>query len=74
MTINIIDRPPRRRLSLFHLFRAVPGTFQPLLACYGLFRVVPFFTSNGATGFFDLQLYYESTLCRLYYKELQASL
>ena len=27
----------------------VYGTFQLLLPCYGLFRMVPFFTSNGVT-------------------------
>ena len=34
--------------SLFHLFRVVSGMFQPLQACYSLFRVVPS-TSNDAT-------------------------
>ena len=34
--------------SLFHLFGVVSGTFQPLLACYDLFRVFPFFTSKGS--------------------------
>ena len=48
-------------LSLLHLFEVVSGTFQPLLASYGLFCVVPFFTSNDATECFDLQIYYEST-------------
>ena len=32
--------------SLFKLSGVVSGTFQPLLACCGLFRVVPFFTSK----------------------------
>ena len=48
-------------LSLLHLFGVVSGKFQPVLASYGLFRVVPFFTSNDATECFDLQIYYEST-------------
>ena len=60
--------------SLFHLFGVVPGTLQPLLACCGLFCVVPFFTSNDATECFDSQIYYESTSCRFYYKGLQTSL
>ena len=59
--------------SLFHLFGDVSGTFS-LLACYGLFRVVPFFTSNGVTECFDLQIYYELISCRFYHKGLEASL
>ena len=47
--------------SLFHLFGVVSGTFRPLVASYGLFRDVPFFTSNDVTDCFDLQIYYEST-------------
>ena len=27
--------------SLFHLFGVVSGLFQPLIACYGLYWVVP---------------------------------
>ena len=60
--------------SLFHLFGVVSGTFQPVLACYGLFHVVLFFTSNDVTECFYLQIYYESISCRLYHKGLQASL
>ena len=56
--------------SLFHLFGVISGTFQALLACYDLFRVAPFFKSNGITECFDLQIYYESTSCRFYYKGL----
>ena len=40
-------------ISLFHLFGIVSATFQPLLAYYGLFRIVPFFTSNNVTECFD---------------------
>ena len=58
---------------LFQLFGIASGTLQPLLACYGLLRVVPFFTSD-VTECFDLHLYYKSTSCRFYYKGLQASL
>ena len=32
--------------------------FQPLLACYGLLRVVPFFTSNVVTECFGLEIYW----------------
>ena len=46
---------------LFHLFGVVSGTFQPLLASYGLFRVIPLFMRNDFTEFFDSQIYYEST-------------
>ena len=35
--------------SLFHLFKIISVTLKPLLACYSLFRVVPFFTSNDVT-------------------------
>ena len=44
--------------SLFHLFGIVSGTLQPLLASYGLFCVVPFFTTNDVTECFDLQIRY----------------
>ena len=52
----------------------VSGMFQPLLACYGLLRVVSFLTSNDFTECFDEQIYYESTSCRFYYKGLQVPL
>ena len=32
--------------SLLHFFGVIFGLFQPLLSCFGLFRVVPFFTSK----------------------------
>ena len=54
--------------SLFHLFGIVSGTFQAFLACYGLFRVFPFFASKDVTECFDQQIYYKSTSCRFYYK------
>ena len=60
--------------SLFHLLGVVSGTFQTLLACYGLFWAVPLFTSHKVTICFDLQIYYKSTLCRFYYKGVQALL
>ena len=38
--------------SLFHLlFGVVSGSFQPVLACYGLYRVFPPFTNDGITCF-----------------------
>ena len=42
--------------SLLYLFGVVSGLFQPLLASYGLLRVVLFFTSNDVTKCFDLQI------------------
>ena len=60
--------------SLFHLFGVVSGTFQLRLACYDLFRVVPFFTSNDVIECFDLEIYYESASYGFYYKGGQASL
>ena len=60
--------------SLFHLLGVVSGTFETLLAWYGLFRAVPLFTSHKVTECFDLQIYYKSTSCRFYYKGVQASL
>ena len=54
--------------SLFHLFEIISGTLQPLLACYGLFRVVSFFISNDVTECFSLQIYYKSTSYRFYYR------
>ena len=60
--------------SLFHLLWVVSGTFQTFLACYGLFRVIPLFTSHKVTECFDLQIYYKSTSCRFYYKGVQALL
>ena len=44
MSINIYQGG----FSLFHLpFGVVSSTFQPVVACYGLLRVVPLFTSDG---------------------------
>ena len=57
-----------------HLLGIVSGMLQPFLGSYGLFRVVPFFTSKDVTECFDLQIYYKSTLCIFYYKGLQAPL
>ena len=54
--------------SLFHFFGVVSGTFQPLLACYGLFRVAPLFTNHNVTECFYLQIYYKLTSCRFCYK------
>ena len=36
--------------SLFHLIGVASGTFQTFLACYGLFPVVPLFTSDEITN------------------------
>ena len=47
--------------TMFHLFRVVSGTFRSLLACYGLFRMVPLSTSNDVTECFDLRIYHKST-------------
>ena len=44
--------------SLFHSFGVVSSMFQPLLASYGLFRVIPFFTRKAVTECCDLQIYY----------------
>ena len=55
--------------SLFHLFEVVSSTFQPLLACYGFFYGIPFFTKNDVIECFDLQIYYQSTSSRVYYKD-----
>ena len=42
-------------LSLFYLlFGVVSGSFQPALASYGLFRLVPILTSDDVTEYFDL--------------------
>ena len=48
MTINVIGRPPRKELSLFHLFGVVSGMFQPFLACYGL--LLSFHFSQATTS------------------------
>ena len=50
------------------LFGVVSGSFKPVLALYGLFRIVPLFRSDDVTECFDLQIYYKTTSCRLYYK------
>ena len=55
--------------SVFHFFGVVYGTsWQPLLACYGLFQVVALFTNDNVTECFDLQIYYKSISCRFYHK------
>ena len=41
--------------SLFYLSEVVTGSFQPLLACCDLIRVVPLFTSHNVAECFDLQ-------------------
>ena len=46
---------------LFHLTGVASGTFQTSPACYGLFPVVPLFTSDKVTEYFGLQLYYKLT-------------
>ena len=52
--INVIGCPPEGDFSLLHLSGIVSGTFQPLLASYDLFRVIPFFTSNNVTECFTM--------------------
>ena len=43
--------------SLFYfLFRVVFDLFQPILACPGLLRVVPPFTSDGVKECFGFQI------------------
>ena len=54
MMINVIGCPPEGDFSLLHLSGIVSGTFQPLLASYDLFRVIPFFTSNNVTECFTM--------------------
>ena len=57
--------------SLFHLSGVVSGTFQPFPACYGLFWVIPLFTSDDVTECFNLQIYYKSAStkeCKYHYK------
>ena len=57
------------------LFGVVPGSLQPVLACYGLLRVDPLFRSDDVTYFFfHFQIYNESTSCRFYCKVGQALL
>ena len=50
-----------RGFFLFHLFGIISGTFQYLLTCYVLFRVVPIFTSSDVRECFEQQIYYRST-------------
>ena len=47
--------------SLCHLIGVASGTFQTFPACHGFFPVVPLFTSDEVTDYFDLQFYYKST-------------
>ena len=47
--------------SLFHLIGVASGTFQTFPVCYGLLPVVPLFTSDEVTDYFDLQFYHKST-------------
>ena len=75
-TIECLSMPlvvnRKKGFSLFHLFGVGPGSFQRVLACYGLFLVVSLFTSDNITECFDLQIYYKSTSCRFYYTGRQA--
>ena len=57
--------------SLFPLIEVASDTFQTFPGCYGLFPVVPLFTSDEVTEYFDLQLHYKSTSkneCKSLYK------
>ena len=74
MSINVIGSPHRRRLFFVALAEVVSSTLQTLLACYDLFRAVPLFTSHKVAECFGLQIYYKSTPCRFYYKDVQALL
>ena len=50
---------------LFHLFGIVSSMLQPFLACYGLFRTVPFLTSDNVTERSELHICYKSTSWRI---------
>ena len=47
--------------ALLSLFRVVSGSFQPVVACHGLFWVIPLSKSDRFTENFDLNFYYKST-------------
>ena len=62
----------------FSLSRLSFGVVLLLVKAYSsfhsLFWAVPPFARDNVTEYFDLQIYYKSTLCRLYYKVRQALL
>ena len=61
----------KERFPLFHLIGVASGKFQTFPACYDLFPVVPLFTSDEVTEYFDLRFYYKSTPkneCKSLYK------
>ena len=41
--------------ALLRLFGVVSGSFEPVLACYGLFQVVSLFKSDNLRECFDLK-------------------
>ena len=50
MSINVLVAHKEGGFSLFRLLSGfVSGLFQPVLACYSLFRVVPRFTRDDVT-------------------------
>ena len=62
-------------MKVSHLLSGVvSGSSQPILALYDSFRVVSHFISGDVPECFDLQIYYEWTSCRFYYKAGQTPL
>ena len=59
---------------LLFLFGVFSDSFQPILACDGLFWVIPVFKSVDVTECFDEQVYYRSISCTFYYKARQVLL
>ena len=47
--INVIAPYKEEDFPLFNLIGVAYGTFQTFLACYGLFPVLPLFTSDEVT-------------------------
>ena len=71
MTKNVAGCPPIC-FSLFHLFGIISGTLQPLLACYILFRVVPFLQATTSQNVLNqLHVDFITKDCKCCYKKGQ---
>ena len=64
LSISLLSHKERGFFLILMPSEIVSGSFQPALAPYSLFRVVPYFRSNDVTECFDLNFYFKATSCR----------
>ena len=64
LSISLLSHKERGFFLILMPSEIVSGSFQPALAPYSLFRVVPYFRSNDVTECFDLNFYFKANSCR----------